>query len=216
MTVHLRFELGLIREPVRQHLPRFFERLAEVEHLLKLRAGVGHRRRINVLEEDEDLRGLRFPSPLLLPTGERAVKLFFRVRRVRLSVRSRLTPPAVHARMNTSQRSISRLITSCDRRPVEANVSSQPSGSNVMSSASPKPALSSSRTCWNAARSTAKSPGEAMKTRIVRTSDMRSTPAPVATLARTWANGRESHVLVRRGGWLRFWNSFSSVSDFRE
>ena len=104
--------------------------------------------------------------------------------------------------MNTSQRSISRLITvgwppsavlhlsihehrrpraailhpSCDRRPVEANVSSQPSGSNLMSSASPKPALSSSSTCWNAARSTAKSPGEAMKTRIVRTSGMRRTP----------------------------------------
>jgi len=74
--------------------------------------------------------------------------------------------------MNTSQRSISRLITSCDRRPVEANVSSQPSGSNLMSSASPKPALSSSSTCLNAARSTAKSPGEAMKTRIVRM-DMR-------------------------------------------
>ncbi len=185
VTVHPRFELGLIREPVRQHLPRLFEQLAEVEHLLKLRAGVGHRRRINVLEEDEDLRILRFPSPLLLPTGERAVKLFFRVRRVRLSVRSRLPPPAVHARMNTSQRSISRLLcsrielkrpasrqktlnddpiliagrinTSCDRRRVEANVSSQPSGSNVMSSASPKPALSSSSTCLNAARSTAKS-----------------------------------------------------------
>ena len=195
VTVHLRFELGLIREPVIQHLPRLFERLAEVEHLLKLRAIVGHRRRINVLEEDEDLRGLRFPSPLLLPTGERAVKLFFRVRRVRLSVRSRLTPPAVHARMNTSQRSevepFERLSSfaprknvlsrserrrSCDRRPVEANVSSQPSGSNLMSSASPKPALSSSSTCWNAARSTAKSPGEAMKTRIVRMSDMRGTP----------------------------------------
>ena len=64
-TVHLRFELGLIREPVIQHLPRLFERLAEVEHLLKLRAGVGQRRRINVLEEDEDLRGLRFPSSLI-------------------------------------------------------------------------------------------------------------------------------------------------------
>ena len=35
VTVHLRFELGLIRELVRQHLPRLFERLAEVEHLLK-------------------------------------------------------------------------------------------------------------------------------------------------------------------------------------
>ncbi len=46
VTVHLRFELGLIREPVRQHLPRLFERLAEVEHLLKLRASVGQRRRI--------------------------------------------------------------------------------------------------------------------------------------------------------------------------
>ena len=80
VTVHLRFELGLIREPVIQHLPRLFERLAEVEHLLKLRAGIGHRRRINVLEEDEDLRSLRFPSPLLLPTGQRAVKLFFCVR----------------------------------------------------------------------------------------------------------------------------------------
>ena len=78
--------------------------------------------------------------------------------------------------MNTSQRSISRLITSCDRRPVEANVSSQPSGSNLMSSASPKPALSSSSTCWNAARSTAKSPGEAMKTRIVRMAGMRDAP----------------------------------------
>ena len=38
VTVHLRFELGLIREPVRQHLPRLFERPAEAEHLLKLRA----------------------------------------------------------------------------------------------------------------------------------------------------------------------------------
>ena len=71
VTVHLRFELGRIREPVIQHLPRLFERRAEVEHLLKLRAGIGHRRRINVLEEDEDLRDLRFPSPLLLPTRAR-------------------------------------------------------------------------------------------------------------------------------------------------
>jgi len=45
LAVHLRFELGLIREPVRQHLPRLFERLAEVEQLLKLRAGIGLRRR---------------------------------------------------------------------------------------------------------------------------------------------------------------------------
>ncbi len=45
VTVFLRFELGLIREPVRQHLPRLFERLAEVEQLLKLRAGIGLRRR---------------------------------------------------------------------------------------------------------------------------------------------------------------------------
>ena len=62
------------------------------------------------------------------------------------------------------------LFSLCDRRPVVASVSSQPSGANFMPAPSPKPEFSSSITSLNARRSTARSPGEAINTWIVRTS----------------------------------------------
>ena len=74
MTVHLRFELGRIREPVRQHLPRLFERLAEVEHLLKLRASVGATlaRRLGLRPDRPDANPVGTESQ---PTGVAAVNL---------------------------------------------------------------------------------------------------------------------------------------------
>ena len=62
VTVHLVLERLLIREEAIEHLPGLFERLAEVEHLLELRAGIGHRGGIDVLEEDEDLGARRSSS----------------------------------------------------------------------------------------------------------------------------------------------------------
>jgi hypothetical protein len=110
---------------------------------LELRPGIGHLAGIDVFEEDEDLRGAGLP-----PALHRPVKLF------------------LGATTKTSERSMSWLITPCARRPVVASVSSQPSAANLIPAPSPKPPFSSSITSLNARRSTARSPGDAMKTWI--------------------------------------------------
>ena len=56
VLVHVHDERRFVREDAAERLGRVFELAGEVEHLLELRAGIGHLTGIDVLEEDEDFR----------------------------------------------------------------------------------------------------------------------------------------------------------------
>ncbi|MDQ3582735.1 MAG: hypothetical protein M3495_14515 [Pseudomonadota bacterium] len=90
MPVYLGRERLVVLEEAIEHLPGILERFAEGQYLLELRAGIGHREGIDVLEEDEDLR-----CAGLLPAVQRPVELFLGVGAKAFGVGRLLAPAAV-------------------------------------------------------------------------------------------------------------------------
>src|SRR5262245_41153810 len=90
MPINLLLELARTREPDVSNAARLLKLGSKLEHFGELRAWVGNRRSIDMLEKHKDLGG-----PRLLKSFEGLIELLFRVRAIG-GVWRRLPPPTMH------------------------------------------------------------------------------------------------------------------------